>query len=248
MSVHPEAVRTRHRRPSTWGWLVAVSAFVVASAAIAMGLWWVLTLEQRIASYDVRGGINGVVLDMDSADAEIVGAGDESPVSVRRTERFAFGRRPQVERDTAGGVLSITVRCPKLLVGGCASRYRVAVPANVPVTVRSSSGDVRFRGYRGSARIDTGDGDIAVSSYCGFVLRAHTTGGDVRAIASCPTERLDLRSQEGDIRATVPPGRYRVDAESDNGFERIDGLVTADDAPYTIQALTGTGDVVVESD
>ncbi len=248
MAVHPETARSRHRRPSTWGWLVAVSAFVVAAAIVAMGLWWVLTLEQRISSYDVRGGINGVVLDMDAADAEIVGAGDESPVRVRRTETFAFGRRPMVERDTAGGLLTITVRCPKLLVGGCASRYRVAVPANVPITVRSSSGDVRFRGYRGSARIDTGDGDIAVSSYCGFVLRAHTIGGDVRAVASCPTERLDLRSQDGDIRAIVPAGRYRVDAESDNGPERVDGLVRADDAPYTIQALTGSGDVLVRAD
>jgi len=246
--VHPDPVRTRPRRPSPWGLLVAVSAFVVVTALLATGLWWMLTLERRTATYDVRGGIRGVELDIGAADAEIIGAGDEAPVRVRRTEMFAFGRRPEVIRDTADGILSITVRCPRLLVGDCSSSYRVAVPANVPVTVRSTSGDVRFRGYRGSARIDTREGNIAVTSYCGFVLRAHSGSGDVRATASCATERLDLRSQDGDIRATVPAGRYRVDAESDGGLESVDGLITADDAPYTIQALTGSGDVVVQAD
>ena len=219
----------------------------MAGAVVAIGSWWVLTLQERVASYDVRGGVNVVVLDLEGADAEIVGAGDEAPVGVRRTEAFAFGREPQVRRQTDGGVLTITARCPRLLVGTCRSAYRVAVPANVPVTIRSTTGDVRLRGYRGSARIDTAEGDIGVVSYCGFVLRARTGGGDVRLSASCPTERLELRSQDGSVRATVPAGRYRVDAESDSGPARVQGLVTADDAPYQIQALSGSGDVLVEA-
>ena len=46
--------------------------------------------------------------------------------------------------------------------------------------------------------------------------------------------------------AVVPPGRYRVDAETDEGGASVRGL-TADDAPFQIQALSSAGDVRVGS-
>ena len=88
------------------------------------------------------------------------------------------------------------------------------------MTVRTTSGAVRFAGYRGSAQIDTGTGDIAVAAYCGFALRARAQSGDVSAGASCAPERLELRSRTGNVRAVVPPGRYQVDADTDDGQRR----------------------------
>jgi len=226
---------------------VAVSAFVVAAALVAMALWFFATTEQRIATYAVQGAVRAVVLDLGGADARVLGADDDSPVRVRRRESFAFGREPDVRRTTTAGVLQLVVRCPELLVGGCSSSYEVTVPANVRVTVRTTAGDVAFNGYRGSAEIVTSEGDIAVGAYCGFNLRARSGTGDVRATASCAPERLELRSQDGEVRATVPGGRYRVDADSDAGSSRVDGLTVADDAPFAIQALSGSGDVRVEA-
>jgi DUF4097 and DUF4098 domain-containing protein YvlB len=175
-----------------------------------------------------------------------VGGGDRQAIEVRRTDEFAFGRRAESTRDASGGELRISSRCPRSAVlHVCSARYRVTVPDNVRVTVRTTSGDVRFIGYRGSASIDTNSGDIGVSRFCGFALRARSGSGDVDTGASCALERMELRSRTGDLRATVPPGRYQVDAETDDGDTSVRGVTVAEDAPFQIQALTGSGDIDV---
>ena len=45
----------------------------------------------------------------------------------------------------------------------------------------------------------------------------------------------------------MPPGRYRVDAESDEGRRNVRGVDVAEDAPFQIQALSTSGDVSVGS-
>ena len=102
-------------------------------------------------------------------------------------------------------------------------------------------------GYRGSARVDTTTGDVSFNSWCGFNLQIRADAGDVRAVAACSPERLQLRSRQGRVDALVPPGRYRVDAESDEGRRNVRGVTVGDDAPFQIQALSTTGDVSVGS-
>ena len=235
------------RRTSAWGWLVTVSASLILGVLVVGAVWWAASRQERVASYAVRGVVNGVTLDLGPASLDVVGAEEEQPLVVRRTERYSFGHRPLVTRDTTGGVLRIRARCPRSLLDSCRSAYRVSVPPNVPLTVRTTSGDVRFVDYRGSARIDSQSGSISVTAFCGFALLARATSGDVRAATSCSSERLDLRSRSGDVEALVPAGRYRVDASSDSGSARVDGVGTADDAPFEIQALSGSGDVRVQA-
>ena len=74
-----------------------------------------------------------------------------------------------------------------------------------------------------------------------------TRTGDIDSTASCAPQRLTLRSTTGPIRSIVPPGRYRVDVESTSGRRLVRGVIAADDAPYTIQALSTSGDVTLES-
>jgi Putative adhesin len=233
------------RRASPWRSLVAVSTAIVVGGAIIIGAWWAATREERVSSYAVNGSLNGVTLDLGDANADIIGAGERPSLRVRRTDRSAFGRRAVTQRDLSGGVLRIRSRCPSSVLGSCSASYRLMVPDNVPVTVRTGAGDVRFDGYKGSARIDTTDGSIAVTAFCGFALQARAETGAVRATASCPPERMELRSASGDVRAVVPPGRYRVDADSDTGRRTVEGVTAADDAPFSIQALSGAGDVDV---
>jgi hypothetical protein len=229
------------QRRSTWAWLVTGSALIVLLVAATMTVWWALTRERQVATYRVLGSLTAIRLDLGNADAEIVGGRDAPVVDVRRTDHFAFGRPATNARSAAGGVLRIRSRCPDTLFGTCAARYRLTVPNNVPVTIRTGSGDVSLSGFRGSARITTEGGDIAADSYCGFVLQARADGGDIAASASCAPEQLDLRTRSGDIRAVVPPGRYRIDAETSAGTPSVRGLVPAEDAPFQIQALSGTG-------
>ena len=227
---------------------MTVSACVVAGSALTVVIWWLVTSETSVASYAVRGSVDGITLDLGAADVEIAGGGDRPAVEVRRTDEFAFGRRAESRRSAAGGELTISSRCPRSAVlHACSSRYRVTVPDNVRVTVRTTSGDVRFNGYRGSASVDTGSGDIFVSRFCGFALRARAQAGDINAGASCALERMELRSTTGDVRAVVPPGRYQVDAETDDGSSSVRGVTVAEDAPFQIQALSSSGDVAVEA-
>jgi len=220
---------------------------VVVGCALVLGVWWLQSSEKQIASYAVRGAVSQISLDLGGADATVVGGGSGRAVEVQRTDQFSFGRRARADRDVSGGVLRLRSRCPETVLASCSASYRVKVPDNIPVNVRTSSGDVRFNAYRGSASIATATGNITVGGYCGFLLQARAETGDVRASTSCSPERLVLRSRSGDVRAIVPAGRYRVDADTDGGTRRVVGLTPAEDAPFQIQALSSAGNVDVET-
>jgi len=243
--MRPVEALTRHA--SSWGWLVTVSAFALLTAGLAMVVWWAATNEERTGTYNVRGSVTGITLDLGEADLQIVGGGSQAVLQVSHTDRFAFGHPAEAERIVQGGTLRLRSRCPAALLGSCSSAYRLRVPDNVPVRVRTTSGDVSSSGYRGSATVDTRSGDVNFDGWCGFNLQVRADVGDVRAVASCTPQRLQVRSRQGSVEALVPPGRYRVDAESDEGKRSVRGLTTADDSPFQVQALSTTGDVRVGS-
>jgi hypothetical protein len=234
------------RRISPWGAVVAVSALLVVGAAVALLVATVASSRERAVRFAVSGSLSGVSLDVGDADVEIAGGGRRAVLEVQRTDRFAFGHDAVVRRSVAMGELRLRSRCPKAVPHTCSSRFRLVVPDNVPVDVRTSGGTVRLRGYRGSARVTTRGGDIDVSGFCGFSLQARAETGDIDTSAACAPQQLLLRSTEGSVTAAVPPGRYQVEAESTNGAERVSGVAAVDDAPFSIQALSSSGDVVVE--
>ncbi len=234
------------RRPSSWAWLVAGSATVLAVPLAAMAVLWGTTLELRTTSYAVNEAVSRVELDIAGGDVEILGGGPLR-VAVRRQERSAYDQRPRERRTFVDGVLRVESSCPRIVVGTCAADYRLTVPDNVPVRVTQRAGDVRMTAYRGSAEISTSAGDILVDAFCGFALRATADSGRVHVSTVCSPERLDLRSTTGDVTALVPPGRYQVDADTSGGRVAVRGVVAVADAPWQIQALSATGDVTVEA-
>ena len=234
------------RRISPWGALVAISAVLVVGAAAALLIATVASSHEREVRFAVRGSLSGVSLDVGDADVEIAGGGRRALLQVQRTDRYAFGHDAIADRTVTMGELRLRSRCPKAVPHTCSSRYRLVVPDNVPVDVRATGGTVSLRGYRGSARLTTRSGDIDVSGFCGFSLQARAESGDITTSAACAPQRLALRSTDGSIDATVPPGRYQVEAESTNGDERISGVAAVADAPFSIQALSSSGDVAVE--
>jgi hypothetical protein len=238
--------RSPHRLASAWPALVAGSAALVLAILAAGAAWWVLSARERTVTYAVRGAVDAVALDLAGATVHVVGGGDRPDVAVERTERYAFGDRPVTARAVRGGRLEVRARCPTNLVPTCSSAYRVVVPDNVAVTVRTTSGAVRVSSFNGSARVSTRTGRIVVSSYCGFDLDARSVSADVAATAACAPERLFLRSGSGNVRAGVPAGSYRLDAVAEAGRRDVSGVTAAPDAPFEIQALSASGDVMVE--
>jgi hypothetical protein len=234
----------RARRASPWWWLVLISSVLLVVTVGAMAVWGIASRETQVATDRVLGTVSAIELDVGTADVEIVGGAPA--VEVRRTAEFAFGRPPEQSRSLDGDVLQISSRCPDTVVGTCRAAYRIAVRDNVQVTVITTSGRVRVSALNGSARLQTGSGPIAVDGFCGFQLVATSASGDVRGAAACSPDRMELRSTGGDVHAIVPAGRYRVDASSSRGSTEVRDLTETDDAPFAVQAISGTGDVLVE--
>jgi hypothetical protein len=233
-------------RLSPWGRVVAISALLVVGGALALAVGALASTREVRRSYPVTGTLQGVSFDLGDGNIVVVGGGRRTRVDVRHTERYAFGREADTRRTVRAGVFGVHSRCPTSLLGPCTVDYRVVVPDNVAVDVRTSGGNVTFRGFRGSAKVATSSGQIDISGYCGNSLDARAGAGDIALDASCAPPRLSIRSDSGSIRAVLPAGRYAIDAESTSGTANVHGLSAHDDAPYSVQVLSASGDVDVE--
>src|SRR5918996_4326467 len=192
-------------RMSTWRLVVALCAVALAAAAALMAGLWLTMSGTRSTSYDFAGPLLAIEIDVGRGDVEILGGG-RSNVHVRRTDRLAYGQAPREQLALQDGVLKIGSECASLVVGTCSADYSLAIPDNVAVTIRTVDGNVRLRGYRGSAKVTTTRGAIAVDGFCGFVLEATAGQGDIRVGTAGAPERLELRSDRGDVTAGVPAG------------------------------------------
>jgi len=232
-------------KPVAWWWLVAASALVLVVAAAVLTIWSIRSHEQRTTTYGILGDVAGLRLDVGDADVEIDGGA--SAIEVRRLDEFSFGKPSTETRDVENGTVHVVSRCPEQVIGTCRVSYRLAVPDNVPIEIETSSGTVDLAGVRASVQITTGSGPIKATGFCGFSLRAVSDSGDVSTVSECSADRLELRSRSGDVRAVVPPARYEIDAQSDTGDVRTRGLVPVENGPFGIQALSTSGDVIVEA-
>jgi hypothetical protein len=233
-------------RVSPWGRVVALSALLVVGGAVALAVGAFASTRERIVSYPVNGSLRGVAFDLADGAIVIVGGGRRDAVTVERHERYAFGHDAESRRWVQDGVFRVRSRCPTAFMGRCRVSYRVTVPDNVPVEVRTGSGSVQVSGYRGSATVSTGSGDIRVAGFCGFSLDARADSGNVDANTACAPPKLSLRANSGDVTARVPLGRYDLDAESASGEEHVHGVDDTGESPFAITALSGSGDVIVE--
>jgi hypothetical protein len=232
-------------RVSPWARVIAISALLVVGGAVALAVGAVASTRERVVSYPVTGTMRGVAFDLGDGAIVIVGGGRRDVVTVQRTERFAFGHGALSSRSVRDGVFRVRSRCPASLLGKCTVAYRVTVPDNLPVEIRTGSGNVRMSDYRGSAVLTSGSGDIAVSGFCGFSLDARSGSGDVAARTACSPPKLSLRTNSGSVSVVVPPGSYDLDAESASGNTNVQGVKATPEAPFAIRALSGSGDVSV---
>jgi len=230
------------RRITPWGLVLMGSAMTLLIAGAVLVALWLSSTETRTASSHLPASLGGIELHVQSGDVAIVG-GSQTGVSISSSDRSVFGHGPRERRSLRGGILRISSGCPRMVVGSCSASYRVDVPNDVPISIRIEHGDIRLDGYRGSADIATDTGAINVEGYCGFVLGAASASGDVTVSTACSPERLTLRSDSGDVSATVPPGRYRIQAASNAGATSVRGLVDDGGAPWAIQALSNRGNV-----
>jgi Putative adhesin len=238
-------MRSRPGLHSTWELLVWASGLVLVIVLVALAVEWISSSETRVTTYAVTGSPTGIVLHVHSGNVDVL-AGANRAVEVRRTEHLSFGHKSRETRSVSGGTLSIDSACPTLIVGTCSADYRLTVPDNVPITVRTDGGAVHLAAFRGSARIQTDSGNVTVDAFCGFTLVVRTGSGNARTATACSPQHLTMQSNSGDVDASVPPGRYRLQATSDSGSETVSGISQSDTAPFGITATSKSGDVSVK--
>lgn len=234
-----------HWRERRWDTAIAVSALVLIVVALALAVGWFATHTTRTTTSTINATVTRIELQLPSGSVDIVG-GTGSAVQVRRIDKFAFGHAAHERRSLSGGVLRLSSSCPRIIVGSCSSSYRITVPEGVAISVSTTGGDVHFADFRGSAAIQTGSGNVAVDTFCGFGLSATSRSGDLRVTAACAPEKLNLRSDSGNAIALVPPGRYRIQASSSSGRRHIAGVVPTAQATFSIGVQSRSGDVAVE--
>jgi hypothetical protein len=230
----------------TRGWHAAVwaSAAVVTLVVVAVGIGWLATMRSKTTTYSFSAPLTRVDLAMSSGQVLIVGTGS-STLQVRRTDHYAFGHAAREQRSLANGVLRISSHCPRIVVGSCSASYELAVPETVAVSLHTTRGNVRVTGFRGTAAVQTGAGNVDVEAYCGFDLAATTASGNVRIAAACSPQHLEVNTSSGDTTTLVPPGRYRVSASAGAGRPHISGVIRDTRAPFTIDAHSGSGRVAI---
>jgi hypothetical protein len=230
---------------SPWGRVVAISALLVVGGIAALVIASFASTKEVRPEFMVEGTLETLTFDVADGDIVIVGGGRRDSVEVQRQERYSFGHRPRIEKQPGPGVFGLRSRCPVTLLGPCRVSYRVVVPDNVGLQVRTTYGDVSLRGYRGSAQITSGAGHINISGYCGNSLDARAGSGAIAVQADCAPPRMSLRTASGAIRVVMPAGRYDLDVESESDV-LVRGVIARPDAPYSVQVLSGSGAVTVE--
>lgn len=214
---------------------------VVAVLVALMGISavWSAVREQfpDRKSFDLAGSELTVI--SDDGDLEIVPVeGDTRQVNVTRwfkTNKWLgdTGVDWELESDRT---LRLTSRCHGMFAN-CDLRYRLEVPTDTKLRVRSEDGTVRATGYAGDLAIETNDGDIEVDDARG-PLSLVTDDGAVQA-TGLSSPRVAARSEDGDIELDFEAAPENVVARADDG--QIE--VAAPGGPYKIITKVDDGSV-----
>jgi hypothetical protein len=242
----PSESTSARRRVSGWAAVVIACTVVVVAVLATFAVVWATSATKGSTSYTATlpGTLLGIEIALDDGDVEIVGASG-TDVFVNRSDSGAFGLAPSERRMILGNVFRLESSCPRLIIGSCKARYRISVPEKVRVKIEATRGDVRVNAHRGLVDLSTSGGNISVEAFCGTLVRATAKGGDIDVSASCPPQRVEVRTDTGDVTVAVPSGMYSIEADSNTGTAEVDALTSLDTAPFRIQALSNSGDVIV---
>ena len=235
------------RSPASRTLLTVVGTILVVAvvAGVVLGIS-ILMRSTRTTTSDIDlSGSAQVVIDAGESDLRIV-QGDSDVVRVKasitsglRKTDFRIGRRDDRIKIVAG--------CQSWLNPGCGVDTTLEIPKGFPVVVRTTSGDISVRDVtEGVLTIQSGSGDVRASGLAVDELSVQTGTGDIRASFASQPFAVKAISREGDISATLAPGKrtYDVTATSDSG-DVSSSIDSDEDGDGFIRATTDSGDVAL---
>lgn len=201
--------------------------------------------------------VSSVRLDNESGGVTVRGKDGLDEVKLHREVKYHGDRPKGPTHEVDGGVLKL---------GGCGDdcevRYTVEVPAGIPVSGKTSNGELKMSEV-GTVHVSTSSGRISLEDVTGAVdvrssngriegrglkgggIRAETSNGDVD-LASSDAQDVQVKTSNGDVDVAVPAGSYRVTAKSDNGSKDI-GIGNDPSGDHRLSLVTNNGDVTVKS-
>lgn len=120
------------------------------------------------------------MIDDSSSDLQVV-PGNGPGIEAQRWLSGTAARLGHSSWTLTGGTLRLSIDCSGL-VFSCGSRFEVAVPPGVAVTVNSGSGTDTVSGLSGPVTVNGNQGDVHVSGVSG-PLRVSTGSGSITATA-----------------------------------------------------------------
>lgn len=254
--------RRRPRRSRAW---VVVGSIL----SIPVLVWSVFQVVLMIAHEEVRStevvparGIGSIEVRNPTGRVEIVGA-DVDEITIHAEVDHGLRRTGHGHR-TEGDRLIVWGTCPIVGSSYCEVSYRIEVPADIAVEVRSAErlvlqsldGPVEARlsnaridadGLRGPTVLRSTNDDIRVIGHRSDDLEVTSSNGDVWADFGEAPRHVEARSTNGDVSLFLPRDdeiRYAVTVESRNG-DRTNELVTDSGSDRVIVARSGNGDAMV---
>ncbi|HEY4017864.1 MAG TPA: DUF4097 family beta strand repeat-containing protein [Pseudonocardiaceae bacterium] len=120
-----------------------------------------------------------------------------------------------------------------------------AAGSGADVQAHSSSGDITLSGVAGSATVQSTSGRIVADGLKGARTSAHATSGDI-SVSADVAQNLDLQASSGNVTITVPSGSYRVSTTTGSGDRKV-GIGDDPNAQFSITAETTSGDVQISA-
>jgi Putative adhesin len=226
--------------------VLAGVAVVAVVAAIGLTVASVTFGDTEHRAHVLHGDVSRVVVHGDSGDVRVV-PGAAGRVEVRETRRSWLGE-PKLRLSLRGGVLDVSVDCPRL-TPECSDDLAVAVPpaaaARGVFDLRTDSGDVSATGVGGPLTMQTDSGDVSGDRLAGATVSGTSDSGDVHLALVAAGRAVKASTGSGNVAVTVPPGRYRIGAQTDSGDVDLDRVQPDDRAVQRIDASSDSGDVAV---
>jgi len=206
------------------------------------------SVSEKITSVRLENGPGGVT---------VRGKDNLDEVKLHREVEYHGDKPAGPTHEVDGGVLKL---------GGCGDecevRYTVDVPAGIPVTGETSSGELNMSKL-GKVQVTTGSGGISLNDIAGAVsvrtsngqikgrdlkgdgIKAETSNGDVD-LAPAEAQDVQVKTSNGGAELAVPAGSYQVAAKSGNGSREI-GVENDPSGDHRLTVVTSNGDITVKS-
>ncbi|WP_257132486.1 MULTISPECIES: DUF4097 domain-containing protein [unclassified Streptomyces] len=177
-----------------------------------------------------------------SADLHLI-ASDVDDVEVeRRVSGTRIGGEIAAGWQFEGGILTLSVDCDGVSVN-CHAQYTVKVPRDVAVTAEYGNSDVQLSNLGGAAlHLEGRDGTVRGEGISATSVSVVSRNGDTDLDLTSIPDRVDVRSQDGNVQLGLPASAYAVRTAAKKGDVTVD---VADDSTssHSVDVQTRSGDI-----